>query len=140
LFSWLFSRTSREGEKPAVSVGLLKWLRGFHGLFSSLRRRLSRIFEAYEDAGRFFRFLVKWGARSGMPRLVNETPYEYGRRLEGRFPVLGEEIASIVAAFNLEAYREEPVSDRRMKRLKHARRTLLHIANWPARLKSRILR
>jgi len=139
LFSWLFSRTSREEEKPALKAGLLKWLRGFRGFLLSLRRRLSRILEAYEDAGQFFHFLIKWGGRSGMPRLVNETPYEYGLRLKDRFPSLERDIASIVDAFNLEAYREDPVDDRRMKRLKRARRSLLHVANWPARFKSRFL-
>lgn len=140
LFAWLFSRTSMREGRPVVKSGLLKWVRGFHGLLLSLYRRLIRVFEVYKNGAQFFYFLIKWGKRSGMKRLVNETPCEYGRRLQDRFPLLGTEISWIVDAFNLEAYREERVDNGRMKVLKQARRRLLHVENWPARLKSRFLR
>ncbi|MFO8090913.1 MAG: DUF4129 domain-containing protein [Desulfatiglandaceae bacterium] len=140
LFVWLSSRTSTQEGRPVVKAGLLKWFRGLHGLLLSFWRSVIRIFEVYKNGAQFFYFLIKWGRRSGMQRLVNETPCEYGQRLKDRFPLLGREISWIVDAFNLEAYREEPVDDGRMKVLKQARRRLLHVANWPSRLKSRFLR
>jgi hypothetical protein len=139
LFTWLFSRTSRQEGRVGGKAGLLTWFLDFQARLSALQRRLARIFETCTSGVQFFYFLIKWGGRSGVPQLVSETPNEYGQRLESRFPLLGPEISSIVEAFNLEAYRDDPVDERRMKMLKQARKRLLHVANWPARFKSRFL-
>ena len=125
LVAWLFSRTPGEDRKSPGEGGLSGWFRRLRGIFISLGGRLAGMFKGCRDGLQFFHFLMKWGGRSGVPRLPNETPSEYGRRLKNRFPPLGQEISFIVDAFNLEAYREDPADDVRMKIL---RLSLIHIS------------
>jgi len=48
--------------------------------------------------------LLSWGHRSGIPHFPNETPKEYGLRLNYHFPALKREIGLIIDAFNREVY------------------------------------
>jgi hypothetical protein len=117
LLRWLLSRTSKE------ALGRrFKW-------------KLPRL-KAYRNAVQLYRAFVKWGRRSGLPHLLNETPAEYGSRLQKQFPSLTGDIGRIVEAFNLVVYGQVDLDEKQMSLAKRSWRRLRSSRYWPARLKS----
>jgi len=136
LVRWLFSRTPR-GERAHIQWQLGLWWaqRVWAALGMGLNKALKRL-KGYRDAVQFYRALLRWGRRGGLPHLVSETPTEYGSRLRRRFPSLAEEIGGIVEAFNLVVYGEVALDDEQMTLAKHSWRRLRSPRYWPARLKT----
>jgi hypothetical protein len=136
LLRWLFSRTPR-GERIRIRWDLLLlwarrvWLDFAMGLHKAVQR-----LKGYGDAVQFYRALLKWGRRSGLPHLLSETPAEYGSRLRKQFPPLTGEIEGIVEAFNLVVYGEVELDDERTTLIKLAWKRLRGPRYWPVRMKS----
>jgi hypothetical protein len=136
LLRWLFSSTSKQEKKPIHWPLVLLWAqRLWTALCMGLQRAMQKL-KGYRDAVQFYRALLKWGRRSGLPHLLSETPVEYGSRLKMRFPSLTEEIVGIVEAFNLEVYGEVALDDEQMSLAKLSWRRLRSPRYWPVRLKS----
>lgn len=139
---WLFSRTSfdrridvRFGIGDLFSV-LIARLRQFFLFCRTIIGNLIGLIQNREKgAVQLFTALLRWGRRSGMPRLANETPREYGRRLKRRFPTVKREVASIVEAFNQTVYGGIVLKDRRLAPAQAAWRTLRSPLYWVQRLK-----
>jgi hypothetical protein len=92
--------------------------------------------KGYRDAVQLYHAFLRWGQRSGLPRLLSETPGEYGSRLQKQFPPLNEDIGRIVEAFNLAVYAEMDLDDAQITRVKRSWKRLRSTRYWPARLKS----
>ncbi len=78
--------------------------------------------------------LLRWGKRSGLRLGPGETPAEYGNRLVQHFPALGDDITSIVEAFNREIYGQITIDPKTIARLLSARRHLRRFRHWPSRI------
>ena len=102
--------------------------RGFKWAVQSLR--------GYQDPVQFYRAFLKWGRRSGLPHLLNETPGEYGSRLKKQFPFLTQDIGRIVETINLVIYGEVKLDDGQVALVRLSWKRLRSARNWPARLKS----
>lgn len=136
LMRWLFSRT------PSMEGGHLQWRptlwwvqRQWAALVLGVQRAVQRL-RGYRNAVQFYRALLTWGRRSGLPHLLSETPEEYGSRLKKHFPSLTREIGVVVGAFNLVVYGEMELDDKQMSLAKLSWRRLRSPRYWPARLKS----
>lgn len=115
-FSWLFARL----------VFLFDY---FKTVFLSLNEKI-------EDAQKGFIKLVSWGRKSGMPKLQNETPSEYAKRLERQFVPLENEIRIIVQAFHLETYGELRLDQTKIFQVVTALKIIHSPSFWPLRIKS----
>jgi len=71
-----------------------------------------------------------------LANFFNETPAEYGQRLARRFPVLGDEISSIIGVFNREVYGEFALDEPQLIPARSARRRLSSPIFWFLRLKA----
>lgn len=136
LVLYLFSKSGAKTDKPTLRqvfasffshvFGTFGYL--WHGLVRRLRGRLNTI-QLYAD-------LCAWGALSGLPTLLSETPSEYASRLNTRFPVFETEINSIVQAFNREVYGEMALTEQQMASTVSAWHTLASPRHWPIRVKA----
>jgi hypothetical protein len=137
LVRWLFSKTSRDDSRRVPWHRSLSWLGRLWGAMSLCFLSGVRRFQGYRDAVEFYRALMRWGRRSGIPRLLSETPAEYGLRLQGRFPSLAGEIRGIVEALNLSVYGELTPTARQMAQVRLAWKSLHSPRYWAIRLRSR---
>jgi cytochrome b561 len=112
---------------------LIHWL---VAVFNSFRLAILALTETVEDAKKGFTRLVSWGRKSGMPRLINETPAEYAARLGQQFIPLEDEINTIVHAFHLETYGEMSLEKARIHEVIAALKTIHRPCFWPLRIKS----
>jgi len=136
LIRWLFSRTGKRETPKRGSRRFLVWIQGLWTVILQSRQWLIQQVKGAQTAHDYFGFLLRWGRHSGLPRLKNETPLEYGLRLMHYFPSIKREIALIIYAFNLETYGQTPLDDPHMSRVRQARKRLHSPVHWPARLKS----
>jgi len=142
LFRWLFSRTSRDRRIDVrfdirhVFSQLIALLRTF---FVSCRTVIGNLIglmrHREKGAVQLYTALLRWGRRSGVPRLASETPREYGLRLKRRFPAVAREVASIIEAFNQTVYGGIVLKDRRLALAQAAWRSLRSPFYWVQRLK-----
>ena len=132
----LLARTRQTRIAPGTRGSILDRLRGWLervGRFSP-----AGFLRELRDPGpvRLFGRLSAWGAHSGLPRRVTETPLEYGTRLSVRFERLSGDILLIVDLVNRELYADErPGADHRRKGLLAWRR-LRSPGNWSPRLRT----
>ena len=136
---WLFSRTSTDPEKQNPRSFLILIVTRLREILFSFRRGAVRKVRRYGEAVRLYTALRTWGRRSGLPHFLNETPTEYGLRLQSRFPVFESEIELIVQAFNREVYGQASLSEQQMATTRFAWRNLSSPLHWPSRLKTRFL-
>ncbi len=137
LVRWLFSKTAEGQREQGFWDFLPGWAARLRSLFLSRRRR--RV-SAYEGAVRLYAVLQVWGRRSGLPRRPCETPAEYGSRLHYQFPTLGDEIGSVVEAFNREFYGEVLLNEQQLASTRFSLSRLCSPSLWFLRLKARIRR
>ena len=136
LTRWLFSRTSIDKEKEGFWSLIALWLTNLWTLLTTLINKIRGRGRDPIEAIRYYKALLRWGRRSGLPHLLNETPAEYSLRLSHRFPGVTNETLLITEVFNQQVYGGR-VPDR--DRLSKARRALFKMGSpryWPFRLKS----
>jgi hypothetical protein len=138
LFSWLFSRTStthRRDIRLDIRNLLLLVITGLRAPLLLCRQVLGLMKHREKGAVQLYTALLRWGRRSGVPRLANETPREYGSRLKRQFPAVTREVTSIVEAFNQTVYGGIVLKDHRLALTQAAWRTLRSPLDWMQRLK-----
>ena len=145
LLLWLFLRWLLSWLSPRL-FSRIDVRFDIRNVFSLLITRLSQFFlfcrnviglmkHRKRGAVQLYTALLRWGRRSGVPRLANETPREYGSRLKRRFPAVTREVASIVEAFNQTVYGGIVLKDHRLALTQAAWRTLSSPLLWGRRLK-----
>lgn len=141
LFRWLLSENPERKEKSLLWERLFLWFALFifrcRKLFSALLRPGSSSAAECSEAVRGYRRLLRWGRSCGLPRLLSETPREYGLRLALYFPAIKDEIELITISFNREIYGGLPVEEKQVALLKQARLKLYSPLIWFSRLKPR---
>jgi hypothetical protein len=142
LFRWLFSRTSRDRRINTrfdirhVLSQLIALLRTFIIFCLTVIGNVMGLMKhRKKGAVQLYTALLRWGRRSGVPRLASETPREYGLRLKRRFPAVKRDIASIIEAFNQTVYGGIVLKDHRLAPAQAAWRTLRSPLYWVHRLK-----
>jgi len=139
LVRWLLSRT--ETQPPHVSHGglLSSWAERILSFLLACWDKWASLFGTLSGAAQLYGALQVWGRRSGISRILSETPTEYGLRLQGRFPALQKEIGVIIAAFNEGVYGEITLGEEEIAGAHSAWRRLRSPLNWPSRLKARLI-
>lgn len=130
---WLFARSPRAAPPGSLLARLLEWLRHALARLGAVWMELKQARREYELI-RFYRMLLRWGRRSGLPKHPSETPLEYARRLKRHVGNAGSEIDAIVQAFNLHVYGHMDTSQQ-SRNLRRALRALRSPRLWPARLR-----
>ncbi len=136
LIRWLASRAPTDENKESLWAVLLRLAGHLKGILLSLSASMVRKRSPRRGGMYFYALLQRWGAHSGLPRVPNETPMEYGFRLAGLFPSLGSEIASVVTLYNESVY---ALSQPDQKEIHSARLCWHRIRspfNWPARFRA----
>ena len=139
LVRWLAERTPTNGKKANIWAMLMRLLDLVKTLLFSIptvvmRRRAQGRLGAYPYARLQF-----WGAHSGLPRIRNETPLEYGFRLATHFPALENDIASIVDLYNQTVYGVTQPNSKQMMSARICWHRIRSPFYWPARLRTRFL-
>lgn len=120
------------------------WFHVFNGLIlvwkrlASLWKRILLLSMKPANGISAYRWLLAWGRRSRVPRLVDETPLEYKERLSTRFPNARIEIVTIVNTFNFnkETYGNKTSSPTERSLALGAAWRLRSPRHWPARIRS----
>jgi len=139
LIRWLLSKTPVGKKIRPHSDPLLVWLYNKFNLLLKFMRSLLVSFRPYENAQQIYMFLQRWGKMSGLYRMPQETPEEYGNRLKTAIPGLEKELTEIVNAFNEEIYGKRRLDKARIARLKKAASRLRSPVFWLARTKMVLL-
>jgi hypothetical protein len=135
---WLFSRTAMIPRVKADHGVSISWLARVRVFLAALWRALKKVTKGYSRAVELYSVLAEWGRRSGLPRLISETPLEFGARLGDRFPGLRSEIGRIISAFNIEAYGATSLTGEEFARALGAWRAVRSPVHWPRRFMSRL--
>ncbi|OPY65861.1 MAG: hypothetical protein A4E63_02842 [Syntrophorhabdus sp. PtaU1.Bin050] len=134
---WLLSRTRKDhSSKIGWGALLLRVFVRVRDLFTFLAGKARQTLKGYRTAADFYIALIQWSRLSGIRRRLDETPSEFCSRLAGMFPVLREEIDTIVGAFNREFYGEMVLDSGEIAGVRLAWRTLRSPARWPLRLRA----
>lgn len=139
ILKWLFSRTAINQRVVSGRDDSLPWFTQLKVFFSALWRALKNVAHGYARAAELFSVLSEWGRRSGIPRLVTDTPLEFGTRLSQRFPELKAEIEAIVMALSVETYGEKRLTGIQFKSALTAWHNVRSPVHWPKRLKIRLI-
>jgi hypothetical protein len=137
LIRWLLSRSKHIEKEIAERYRIAPWVARFWSILILLWRKALLACRGYRTASEYYVVLTAWGRRSGLGRLMYETPLEFGARLEQYFPRLKSEIDLIVNAFNNEFYGEIGISGEVIHRAREALRSLHSPRHWPRRIKIR---
>ena len=135
LSGWLLSRTPRGRPVAWDSDPLLIWLRKKWDFLVFMGKSTALAFRSYKNADEIYAAFQKWGKRSGLTRLPQETPREYGNRMKGVLPQLEPQLAVIIDAFNEEAYGENRLDEVRLDKARRAMRRLRYPSLWFSRMK-----
>ena len=136
LFKWLFSKTAADRQDAANACNNAPWFVRLWRIVLSALKIILRSLKGYHKAVELYRMLLLWGRHSGISRRENETPLEYGTRLNCQFPRLKSEIDTIVGALNIEIYRGADLPRELISGTRRAWRRLRSPRNWPSRMKS----
>ena len=137
VLKWLFSRTSYNGTDTKEIDERDPWYKRLWKILVFLYKTILQHVKGYHRAAELFHVLLRWGDHSGLRRSIDETPLEFGARLERSFPRLQREISLIIAAFNSEVYGGVKVSDEYFRMAQSALMSLRHPRHWPLRFKTR---
>jgi hypothetical protein len=140
LIRWLLTATSTEKRGIVVRRPFFWWLPRARAFLISFSQRIGLSIRGHRRASELYASLLGWSRRSGLSHAQDETPAEFGARLQDRFPGLGGEIEVIVNAFNQEVYGEMVLSDSRLNSARSAWRVLRSPLRWPSRLKGLFFR
>jgi hypothetical protein len=138
LVRWLLSRTETQPRRAGQGGSLSSWAQRMVAFLLAFWDQCASMLGSLSGPAQLYGSLQVWGRRSGIARMLSETPTEYGWRLQGRFPALQQEIRAIVAAFNKGVYGEIALGDKEIAGARSAWRRLRNPLNWPSRLKARL--
>lgn len=110
-------------------VKLIKWI-------SALTVKITRRLSSAKDG---FQALMKWGQRSGLPKLACETPKEYANRLGDHFIELKTEFENLSGLFQAEAYAQNKIDETKLKSVRQSLKQLKNPKFWWMRIKLRFL-
>ena len=136
LTRWLFSRTSMDKEREGFWSLIVLWASNLWSLLKTLMDKIRGGGKGPMDAIRYYKALLGWGKRSGLPHLLNETPTEYSLRLSHRFPGVTNETLLITDAFNQQVYGEISLDADQLSKARIALFKMCSPLHWPLRLKS----
>jgi hypothetical protein len=138
LLRWLWSRTTAGEPAADKFVGWAWWnflRRVLQHLAAGCRWVGLSLRRSPTNAARYFKALLAWGLRSGLPRKPGETPLEYAKRLNTRFPMLGSDILTIVDLFDQELYGTLVLDPGQLLAAQLALRHLRSPVQWGRRLR-----
>lgn len=134
LFRWLLSRSPQKGERGDLWTQFVLWLAAMRLYWEKLHLFMSRVAlrprPEGSEAVKIYRKLLRWGRSCGFPRLLYETPREYGLRLVSYFPALKSEVELIVGSFNRDIYGGIAVDKEQSALLRRAWRKLSSPLFW----------
>lgn len=135
---WLFSKTDFEAGQahPRYPLALEKLRLWLLDRWQKITRSVKGCLVGFRGAVPIYSALRKWGRRSGLPSFISETPAEYGWRLQQRFPLLKQEIALIIEAFQAEVYGGINLTYRQLAATSAAWLKIRSPRHWPRRLKT----
>ncbi len=139
IMRWLFSRTAINPDTARNKNHFLPWYKRLWQFLRSLWKAVLGVAQGYKRASELFSVLTEWGRRSGLPRLMTDTPFEFGIKLCGQFPKLKMEIETIINALTIEIYGKEVKERTTCCSAVNAWYTLRSPVYWPRRLKMRII-
>jgi hypothetical protein len=135
LCRWLLSRTATGRREKWTPDPLLTWLRRKLSVFVLMVKATALFFRPRRSAAELYIALQKWGRRTGLTRLPQETPTEYGGRMTTALPRLEPEFTVIIDAFNEETYGENQLDEMRLAGTRKALRRLRHPSLWFSRMR-----
>lgn len=140
---WLLRRAKAiaadTGDSPGKASLWSLLARLLLSLFVLLRHRIGHWPEDRPDAPVLYRRLLKWGARSGLPARIADTPAQYGARLCASYPGMEGRVGSIIDTFNRAVYGDMAPEEAELESAGSALRALRSPRYWPRRLKTRIM-
>ena len=135
-FRWLLSRTLEGEEKQDLWYLILQFFAAIKRAILFIFFKMFNITTGDKKGDYFYRCLLGWGSRSGLPHASVETPKEYGSRLANYFPSSAEEIELIVDMFNRSVYGGITPSDHQFSHAVLSWKKLRSPLLWPSRIKS----
>lgn len=139
ILRWLFSRTAINPGTARNKNHFLPWSKRLWQFLHALWKAVLGVAQGYKRASELFSVLTEWGRRSGLPRLMTDTPLEFGIKLCDQFPKLKIEIETIINALTIEIYGKERLNGEQLASAVKAWYTLRSPVYWPRRLKMRII-
>jgi hypothetical protein len=136
LTKWLFSRTSIDREREGFWSLIVFWASNLWALLTALTGKIRGGGKDPMDAIRYYKSLLGWGKRSGLPHLQNETPTEYSLRLSHRFPGVTDETMLITNTFNQQVYGNRAPDADQLSKARIAVFKMFSPLHWPHRLRS----
>jgi hypothetical protein len=137
---WLLRKSGSGTEREKPRNGGEGWLSSLWHLLTSLRTRLMRRLQGYANAADYYRALLSWGRRSGLPTRPSDTPAEFGSRLSYAYPELRTGIDKVVDAFNRETYGDKHLTDHELVTARSSLGSLRNPRHWLKRLRTRLMR
>jgi hypothetical protein len=132
---WSLSKTPRSKQKHLYLKRLLAFLLQITVFFQSCIALILSRLRGYSTATQFYRLLIVWGRRSGLPHRSSETPWEYGSRLSRYFPAIYQEIMLVVELFQQEVYNENPLNAQQITQASQALHQLRSPIHWWSRFR-----
>lgn len=135
LFAWARRRTDRgdvrvEHLRGAFRADLLNLLRRLISwvkalsLLGRIRQRATEKMVPSISVRRLYTEMVRWGARSGIPRMPSQTPLEYLDVLCAAFPAYRSEVMLITQGYVRARYAAQVLNEEDVQQLKASRRRL----------------
>lgn len=132
---WSLSKTPRSKQKHLYLKRLLALFLQIPIFFRSCVTWIFSRLRGYSTATQFYRLLIVWGRRSGLPHRSSETPWEYGSRLSHYFPAIYQEIMLVVELFHQEVYNENPLNAQQITQASQALHQLRSPIYWWSRFR-----
>jgi len=136
LIKWLLSRTAHDRGREGLWHLILLWAISLWAILTFFMEKMRFRRHGPQLAVHLYKALLGWGRHSGVPRSLNETPTEYGRRLSHRFPGVKKEAGLITEVFNRHVYARTAPDTQQLDRAGNAWRKMRSPLHWPLRLKS----
>jgi hypothetical protein len=140
---WLSKRSDTTEPGPSPWQLLRKLLQKIGAAFIMPWRKLQGTGKRSRSPVQLYLSLINWGALSGMPLILSETPREYGGRLSKRLPAATQEIDLIISVHNASIYGGRTDQGAKLPQLQCAWSAYSRLRSprfWPARMKALLFR
>lgn len=130
---WLLHKPEENKKRPGPWVVLRIMARRLKRVVLFIFRLLFSKRDPLHRVEQYYRLLQRWGARSGLPRALYETPNEYGSRLVGHFPGLAGEIGHLIDIFNRARYGGVRSGQSKFRQIQASWKRMRSPKLWPMR-------